>query len=62
MDKARFERGLAKCLANAGTSHTPELQETWQTLADSYRCLLEHCEHELTFKSWQRNNTIIFHD
>ena len=58
MDKnhSRYEVGLEKCLIKASRACTPELKELWDTMADSYRCLLESNSRALTHKSWLRNN------
>src|SRR5215475_11296746 len=53
---SRFEHGLQKCLSKAAHARTPELKELWQTMAESYRCLLDHSGHKITHQSWLRNN------
>jgi len=55
-DGSRFEHGLQKCLSKAAHARTPELKELWQTMAESYRCLLENNGHKITHQSWLRNN------
>ena len=58
MDKnhSRYEDGLEKCLIRASGARTPELKELWQTMADSYRCLLEYDKRAFGYESWLRNN------
>src|SRR5262245_45753451 len=55
-DGKRFEHGLQKCLSKAAHARTPELKELWQTMAESYRFLLESNRYEITYQSWLRNN------
>jgi len=52
----RYERGLEKCLSNASSARTAELEELWYTMADSYRCLAEIDKRAITFRSWRKNN------
>jgi hypothetical protein len=54
---SRYQQGLENCLSKASSARTPELKELWNTMADSYRCLVEYDKSAMTFHSWQRNNT-----
>jgi hypothetical protein len=54
-DIARFELGLEKCIRRAAAASNPELAETWQTLAESYRHLIETSERERHYNSWEWN-------
>ena len=54
--ESQYQKRLDGCLSKAAIAHTSELKELWQTMADSYRALLESESRAISYQSWQRNN------
>jgi hypothetical protein len=55
-NSSRHQENLDRCLGNASSARTPELKELWQTMADSYRHLLDFEKCKVSHQSWLRNN------